>query len=113
MQSLEPAAKYAVSGSVTGASGDPLARAAISLEGAPFGTIADQRGRFGIEGIRAGDYRILVTHAGFRSARGQFTIPGDPERTFTLNMFRAPETGSAVVDSLGPVTLEISVRAGS
>jgi hypothetical protein len=54
-----------ISGVVADTSREPIAGASIVLEGTPFGTSADENGKYRILSVSAGTYRIRASAVGF------------------------------------------------
>jgi iron complex outermembrane receptor protein len=63
-----------VRGRVTGADGQPLARAAVALDGTGFRTLADQTGRYALAGVPAGTYTLRVRLIGYATATAGVTV---------------------------------------
>ena len=85
----------------------------VSLEGTPLVCFTNSEGRFGIQTVRPGSYRLVVVYAGFRSQEVRVRVPGDDAIEHTLDMKKAPRSGVAVADSLPPFNLSLSVRGAN
>src|SRR5579884_3694005 len=76
--SSEKAGPQQLSGTVVDASGAAIAAANVQLQSAAgsvlMTTQSDTNGLFSIAGLRAGDYRLLVSHANFETQEIPVTI---------------------------------------
>ncbi len=106
---LPPSSAYVLTGSLVGEDGKPLGYASVALAGSPLGTVADEAGRFALDGLRTGSYGLTVIHLGYRSAQAPVTVPASDERTATLAMTRDERLGPALVEKLGAVTVTFRV----
>jgi hypothetical protein len=106
---LPPMDSYILSGQLTGEGGAPLDYASVVLAGSPLGSVTDDQGRFGIDGVRAGAYGLTVVYLGYRSGEARITVPGDNEKTLLLDMVRDEKLGPAFADSLAPVTVNFTL----
>jgi hypothetical protein len=112
-QGAEPPPLYVLQGSVRTGEGDPLVHASVALSGTPLGTVTDDDGRFGVDGIRPGDYMLVVVYLGYRSEKTRLTLSGTEPVVRVLEMIRDPRLGEAAVDSLPPVTLSYTLHRSS
>lgn len=101
---------YSLRGGVTYDDGDPLAYASVALGGSPLGSITDANGRFEIENLRAGSYRLTVLYLGYRSQPVALNTAETETITRTVEMMRDQSLGKAVADSLLPVTVSFELQ---
>src|ERR1019366_426447 len=66
---------------VSTASQAPLAHSMVSLQPAGRQTFTDDMGRFALQGVAPGRYRLRATHLGFAPAEVAVTIPRDTAPT--------------------------------
>jgi hypothetical protein len=95
-----PAGPGRIEGMVLGPAGQPLASAAITLRSAAdsalvTGALTERDGRFRIEGLALGDYRLRVSLIGYKSRSSE---------TITL-------TAESATKDLGRIPLEVSAVA--
>jgi hypothetical protein len=109
----EPGPFYVLQGSVKTHEGDPLLHASVALSGTPRGAVTKDDGSFGLDGIRPGDYELVVVYLGYRSEKTPLTLSGTEPVVRVLEMIRDPKLGEAVVDSLPPVTLSYTLHRSS
>lgn len=109
----QPDPLYVLQGSVMTHEGNPLEHASVALSGTPLGTVTDEDGSFGIEGIRPGDYMLVVVYLGYRSEETRLTLSGAEPVVRELDMIRDPKLGVALVDSLPPVTVSYTLHRSS
>jgi hypothetical protein len=66
---------------VAAGSQNPLSHSMVSLQPAGRQTFTDDLGRFAIQGLAPGSYRLRATHLGYSPAELQVTIPRDSTPT--------------------------------
>jgi outer membrane protein assembly factor BamB/subtilisin family serine protease len=64
----------AISGTVTGPDGSPVAGASVTLPGTPLGATTGADGGYTVELVPGGDWTVRVTAAGFRAAEVPTTV---------------------------------------
>lgn len=73
----------AQSGSISGkiiSEGQPMAYATVGINGTSFGASTDSTGRFRIQGIPAGTYKLQATLVGFNRMEKTITVKGERTR---------------------------------
>lgn len=79
-------AQFAVSGKVTGESGEGLPGANVLLAGTGFGTITDESGEYLMESVPAGDYQLEVSYVGYETYRREINV----DKNVTSHVSLAP-----------------------
>lgn len=78
-----------------GATGTPIAGAAVRIEGTDLSTVTDDRGAYRFPDLAPGDYTIVLDYLGDAPRTETVTIAGGEPAT--LNFTRRTETGEIVV----------------
>lgn len=93
----------AIRGRVTDATGQPLARATILIDGSALNATSNDQGRYEIRGVSAGTYTVRVRLLGFVSQAARVTVADAAvEQNFTL---------AEQAISLSPVDVVVGSRA--
>lgn len=72
-----------LSGSVTNASGAPLAFASIITDDFTLGTVTDEKGNF-IWELPEGEWRVIVRYIGYKEQKDTLIIKGNVQKNFVL-----------------------------
>jgi iron complex outermembrane recepter protein len=87
-----------LSGTVLDADGRPVAYANVGVEGAPLGAATDERGRFLVLNVPAGERVVRASYVGFEPARQAVTVPAGAAVEVTLELAqRLAELGEVTV----------------
>ena len=93
----------AIRGRVADATGQPLARATILIDGSALNATSNDQGRYEIRGVAAGTYTVRARLLGFVSQAARVTVADSPvEQNFTL---------AEQAISLSPVDVVVGSRA--
>ena len=93
----------AIRGRVADATGQPLARATILIDGSALNATSNDQGRYEIRGVSAGTYTVRARLLGFVSQSARVTVADSPvEQNFTL---------AEQAISLSPVDVVVGSRA--
>ena len=93
----------AIRGRVADATGQPLARATILIDGSALNATSNDQGRYEIRGVAAGTYTVRARLLGFVSQAAKVTVADSPvEQNFTL---------AEQAISLSPVDVVVGSRA--
>ena len=93
----------AIRGRVADATGQPLARATILIDGSALNATSNDQGRYEIRGVSAGTYTVRARLLGFVSQAARVTVADSPvEQNFTL---------AEQAISLSPVDVVVGSRA--
>jgi hypothetical protein len=92
-----------LSGTVSTASGEPLASAQIIIVGTQIHGLTQQNGSFRIVGIPAGNQTVRVQHLGYRVAEATITLPAGETTNIAVRLEHEP----IAVDGV-----DVEVRAG-
>ena len=96
-------AQGAIRGRVADATGQPLARATILIDGSALNATSNDQGRYEIRGVPAGTYTVRARLLGFVSQAARVTVADSPvEQNFTL---------AEQAISLSPVDVVVGSRA--
>ncbi len=98
---FHPLASMAADGTIMGSvvdskNGEELTGATIQLEGTKFGAIADRDGNFKIKKVPAGEYKLLVTYAGYITSTKEITIEDDSDLTFNFELKESSVVANAI-----------------
>ncbi|WP_428267047.1 TonB-dependent receptor [Haliangium sp.] len=88
-------------GTITGtvideATGAPIAGAQITVEGTPYGAIADDSGQFTITGVPAGTYTVAASTFGYITAQSSVTVADTGSAQVALRLAEDPEAGEVI-----------------
>lgn len=88
---LTPLGVEAQQGAITGTvleegSESPVSGAAVQIRGTDIGTFADADGRFRLENIEAGTYRLRATHVGHEAVTRRVTVQAGQAAEVTFRM---------------------------
>ncbi|MEZ5010715.1 MAG: TonB-dependent receptor [Bacteroidales bacterium] len=86
--------RYTLSGRVTDSEGIALPGATVLLEDTFLGTSTGPDGRYRLDGIREGDYKIRISFVGYGSLTESITVDGDMVANFSLS------TSTVVADEI-------------
>ncbi len=92
-------AQYVISGTVRGDDGQPLASAAVVLQGTKFQTLTDRSGHYELKNVPAGTYVIKVSYVGYEPVSKKIRVTGNQRLDFTLKT-SAEELDEVVVTAL-------------
>ena len=91
----------ALSGTVTNASGKPIAGATVTIvskaQGVTTNVTSDSQGRFHVTSMAAGDYDITANASGYQAYKGTASISVSQEVRYTVAMSAVGETQTVVV----------------
>lgn len=71
---------------VDGRGGEALARVKIQLMGTDFQTVTDDKGKFRMEQVTPGDYKLKAATVGYRVVEKQFSIAAGEEKHFDITL---------------------------
>ncbi len=77
-------AQFSISGTITNEEGTPLDGASIFLRLSDYATVSDERGRYSIDSIQAGDYEMKATYLGYKVYTDFYTVDSDIELDIIL-----------------------------
>lgn len=80
----QPACHFQLSGKVVNESGEVLQGASVLIVPDSAYAVADEQGRFVIEGLCAGAYRLVIHAAGAKEQQLDVTLEGNVDRVFSL-----------------------------
>ena len=96
-QAVRPESTAVIAGAVvSGANGEPLPRAQITIGGTVRGTIADDNGRFTITGLPAGTTTLRTRALGYRIASRDVLLRAGERAEIIITMEPLPQTLSPV-----------------
>jgi outer membrane receptor for ferrienterochelin and colicins len=99
LPALAAAQSGTVRGTVTGASGNAIAGARVTLLNSRASTSTDASGAFVLTGVPAGAASLRVTHLGYQSATAQTTVGEGAEASVSVRLVEASVQLDAVVVS--------------
>lgn len=96
----------AQSGTVTGkvtikSSHAPLAKASVFLSNATFGTVTDENGNFTLNGVRSGQYELVVTTVGYEDYTQTILVGPTPVKVEAEMVPKVTELREVVITSGG------------
>jgi len=87
-----------VTGTATGAdTGVPLPGAQVTLVGTTYGAIADENGRFTIEGVPPGAYKVEVILSGYLAGTSEVTVAEGGTAEVALQLSSDPNLSEVIV----------------
>ncbi|MBO0797722.1 MAG: carboxypeptidase regulatory-like domain-containing protein, partial [Blastocatellia bacterium] len=97
-----------ISGTVKDQNGAVVPNAAISIRSESSGQVqsasTDGRGRFKVERLEPGSYRLSVTHAGFKTAERSLAVEGGKQVTIEIRLEIAETHAEVTVGAKGSLT---------
>ncbi|MGB0839547.1 MAG: carboxypeptidase-like regulatory domain-containing protein, partial [Chitinophagales bacterium] len=78
-------AQYSVSGVITDAENQPIVGANVLIEGTYFGAASDENGKYIIDQLKAGDYKLVVSSTGFSKAYQSISLTENTKVNFKLD----------------------------
>jgi len=77
--------------------GEPLPYANIYVDKQPYGTTTNFKGFYLLDGLPAGEYKIITSYVGYKPKSHNVVLKKDDEYWYNVNLYPAPEVGEEIV----------------
>lgn len=89
--------KGSIEGSITSTNNEPLFGATVSLKGTTLGVLTDENGNYRIDGIKKGDYTVIIAYLGYKTVTKNLTIKDGQSINLNVNLKENTENLDEVI----------------